>query len=200
MRYIIFTPQNEDELDNVVKSLNNIAPELDETVNILLWTDVDGIYIKARSSYSDELEGAIYNEFLTVSGDKVSSIKEVLTAPKGSVILVHPNHILGYGSISALYFADRIYKYGLIGAQLHDGCIDCPDVYDETTAVKNSLEGHEKIGDEMYMVDNVYDATIMVKLQTFKDDWYDDGNLGIYLRRMGYCNFVDKGINIKRGK
>lgn len=200
MRYIIFTPSNENELKNVYRSLSNITPELNSNISILLWTDNEEVYLNARNNYPKYVEGGTYNDFLCLfSGDKLDC-KNSLIAQKGSVLLVHPNHILGYGCLETLYFEDRIYKYGLIAGQIHDWCIDCEDLYDETTAHKVGLFGHDRIGKDIFMVDNVLEATVMVKLKPFFDYWFDDGNLGIYLRRLGYCNFVDKSLNIKRGK
>ena len=202
MRYLVFMPQDEVALENTFKSLSNVAPELDENVCVAVWTDKEDLYLLARNKVDICLEGAIYSGCRTIyspASEKVSCIKDIISSQNGSVILVSPTHVLGYGCIQSLYFSGRIYKYGFFAGQTHDECIDCPDLYDETSGKVVPLDGHEKIGDDIYMVDNTFDATYLVKMDNFKKYWLDDGNLGIYLRRLGYCNFIDKSINIIKG-
>lgn len=203
MRYFVFMPERDTQLENVFRSLSNIAPELDKDVNILIWTDDESVYFRARNDGEQYLDGGVYNSFRVISSaveDKVSSIKQVIVPETGSVVIVNPDHILGYGCVSSLYFVGRIYKYGFFALQTHNKCIDCPDLYDETSGIKSLLEGHDKIGDDIYMVDDTFDATYLVKMDNFKKYWLDDEHLGVYLRRLGYCNFVDKSFNIIKGK
>ena len=202
MRYLVFMPQDEVALGNVYRSLSNIAPELDDNVGVLIWTDKEDLYLSARNDGEEYLDGAEYSDYRVIFSEadkKVDTIKDSINQTSGSVVLVNPEHVLGFGCISSLYFSGRIYKYGFFAAQPHNECIDCLDLYDETLVKKVPLDGHEMIGEDIYMVDNTFDATYLVKMDNFRKYWFDDGNLGVYLRRLGYCNFIDKSINITKG-
>lgn len=198
MEYLVFNIKNEQHFKNMESSLANMAPELTSRTNILICVEDESLYVRVRN-IKDSLIVGHYGEILvSYSKDFVGEVKENISGSNGDIIFVNPNHVLKFGAYKKFMYDSLSLRYGLVACQTHNKCMKVEDLYDELNKTEIELSGCEKKYN-LYFVDDIFDATFMIKIENLRF-WLGDNNLGIYLKRMGYQNYVDNDIPVKEVK
>lgn len=197
MEYLVFDIKTEQHLKNVKDSLVNMAPEFNGQTNILICVEDESLFLDVRG-VKEFLVPGLYGEILiTFAENFVDEVKENILGANGDIIFINPNHVLGYGAYKKFLLDSMVYKYGLIACQTHNKCLKSDDLYDELNTHEEDLS--ESVSDGVYYIDNTKDCSFMIKAENLRY-WLDDGNLGVYLKRLGYQNYVDKDIPVKEVK
>lgn len=194
MKYITFRVFDDISYQCMRKTLTNIGPELNNNFNLLIDVEDEDLFLRVRNEWSDLLESCSYGEVRVIYKEK---IEDYLKDALARIIVVYPYHILGRGAIKRLNLDDELLNYGFIAIQSHDECFKSNDLYDELNTELIKLSDCKQIRDGVYIVDTTYNATYMLSVQNFKQFFFNDNNLGLYLRRLGYTNFIDSNIVVK---